>query len=89
MAEQSPQALFIFLILRKYNPFCGHSKTNKQTNKNKQQKKKKTKTETKAYKQPKICLPIVTETVNILKISKIMQYIYKQRSQEWECGLTV
>ena len=23
--------LFIFLILRKYNPFCGHSKTNKQT----------------------------------------------------------
>jgi hypothetical protein len=40
MAEQSPQALFIFLILRKYNPFCGHSKTNKQTKISNKKKKK-------------------------------------------------
>lgn len=78
MAEQSPQALSIFLLLRKYSTFCGHSKTNKQTKTN---NKEKNKTETKAYKQPKLWLPIVMEIVNIPKTSKIMQYVYQQRFQ--------
>lgn len=75
MADQSPETLSIFSILRKYSIFCGHRKTSKQ---------RKNKTETKAYKQAKLCLPVVMEKVNILKTSKIRQYVSGEGMWGWQ-----